>query len=413
LRHGNRRQLLAAGLAAVSLTAVIAIAATALNSGGAGPGLRSPGPANATGTGPPTPPGTALVARLAVGGNPVFSWAPDGRHLLVSDDTGSRVYDRFGKLVSESGPIEGWLDAGHLISGDGTVTDIASSHPATSPAGSSVLANGYGSAVIVPARPAQCGDPTVEWYRGGSLDRSSDAVTPLGWSVDGRYVVLGHETCDGSVPTGSWQGQVQVVEFASGRVLATLPGVRGEVAFSPDGGSIAAQSGADLEVADLDTGGVDTVPAVRFLGWLDQESLFAAHGSQIEFIDLDPLDISSAVYVRWQASSPQGLHLAGDLTGAALAVLAADGSQLIDLSTAGLTLEPSASSAGAAGAGGAVATYLQQNWWSPDGGMLAIESSDGATIALLSVDPSHPGSPVGSPVARDKQETRSFDRVRC
>jgi hypothetical protein len=136
---------------------------------------------------------------------------------------------------------------------------------------------------------------------------------------------------------------------------------------------------------------VDTVPAVRFLGWLDQESLFVEHAGQIEFIDLDPLDIPPTTYARWQASSPQGLHLAGDLSGAALAILAADGSPLMDLSSAGLTLAPSAGAA-AGGDGGTIATGLQPDWWSPDGGMLAIESSDGSSIALFSVDPSHPAS---------------------
>ncbi len=128
-----------------------------------------------------------------------------------------------------------------------------------------------------------------------------------------------------------------------------------------------------------------TIPGIRFLGWLDQESLFAASGSQIQFIDLDPIDVSTATYGEWKTSSPSGLELAGDLSGAARAILATNGSQLLDLSSAGLAAEryPAA---------GESETYLQPNWWSPDGGMLALESSDGASISLISVDPSHPGS---------------------
>jgi hypothetical protein len=34
----------------------------------------------------------------------------------------------------------------------------------------------------------------------------------------------------------------------------------------------------------------------------------------------------------------------------------------------------------------------QKSWWSPDGRMLALESSDGSSLALISVDPTKPGS---------------------
>jgi hypothetical protein len=368
---------------------LLAIAAGALYPRDAGSATTSPGPL-ATGTGPPTPPGTGLVARLRVGAGAAFSWAPDGRHLLVSDEAGSRVYDRFGKLVSEFGPVEGWLDASHLVGGDGTVAEISHSQPGAAPAGSRVLASGHGAAAIIVSQPTGCGDPLVNWYRDGKYVKANESVTPLGWSSDGRYVLLGHETCDASAPAAGWQGQVQVVEFASGHAAATLPNVRGEIAFSPDGGSIAAQSGADLDVADLDTGEPETIPGARFLGWLDQESIFLAFGSQIQFADLDPVDVSTALYGQWRASSTTGLQLAGDVTGAARQIVTANGSNLLDLSSAGLAAERYPA------VGQAAETYLQPDWWSPDGGMLALESTDGTFIALISVDPSRPGSWSGS-----------------
>ena len=246
-------------------------------------------------------------------------------------------------------------------------------------AGTEVIASGHGSAAIVTSSPAGCGDPTVDWFRDGKYVKVGESVTPIGWSPDGKYIVLGHETCDSSAPAQGWRGQIQVVEFASGHVAATIPNAQGEIAFSPDGGSIAAQAGVDLEVADLDSGEPQTIPGVRFLGWLDQESVFLAAGSKIEFADLDPLEISTASYAQWKTSSPAGLQLAADSTGAARAVLAADGSTLLDLSSAGFVAEryPAPDDP--------VVTYLQPAWWSPDGSMLALESADDTSIALLSV----------------------------
>jgi WD40 repeat protein len=381
-RRGRRE---AFALATVLVVVAVVASAGILGLGGSGSGPATGSPAKATGTGLPTPPGTGVVARLPTGANATFAWAPDGAHLLVSDGSGSRVYDRFGKLISEFAPVEGWLDAGHLIGGDGYVADISHSHTGLSPADSRVVANGHGSAAIIVTRSACGGDPVVDWYRDGHYVRAQETVTPFGWSPDGEDVVLGHMACDPAdgVDRGA-KGPVQLVDFASGRVLATLPDVRGEMAFSPDGESLAAQSDSDLNVVEIDSGGISTVPGIRFLGWLDVETIFAASGSRIEFVDLDPPDVSPVAYAEWQAVSPEGIHLSADLSGRALRVSASDGTVLLDLSSAGLVAERYPA------AGEPVVSALQPSWWSPDGGMLALESSDGTSLVMLSVDPSRP-----------------------
>jgi hypothetical protein len=371
----------------VAALIVLALVGTALALGSriGGPGVQNGGPA-ATGSMLPTPAGTGVVARLPIGPGATFSWSPDGAHLLVSDESGSRVYDRFGRPISEFPSVQGWLDASHLIDGNGRVAGIGHSQADTSPAGSEVLASGHGSAAVFVARGPCAGDPTVKWYRDGRYLRD-EQVTPFGWSTDGQLALVGHMSCDATGGAGlSPRGNVQLVDVASGRVVATLPAVRGEMAFSPGGDSLAAQSDSNLEVADVDTGNLDMIPGVRFLGWLDDETIMAARNSRIELIDLDPLDVSSVAYAVWQAESPTGLHLAADLTGAARAILASDGTALMDLSSAGLVAEryPSANEP--------VVTALQPSWWSPDGAMLALESADGTSLALLSVDPSKPAA---------------------
>jgi WD40 repeat protein len=370
------------------VVAAVAIAAVVLGGDAAG---AVTGGANATSSGPPTPAGTGIVARLPLGPAGGFSWSPDGLHLLVSGASGSRVFDRFGKLVSEFAPGEGWLDAGHLIGGDGRVVAISHSQAGTSPPGTSVLANGHGSAAIVGTRPA-CGDPLVEWYRNGRLEPTQESVTPLGWSPDGEDVVLGHQTCDASgglAPATAgqgWTGTVRVVDFASGSVLVTFQDVRGELAFSPSGEAIAVQTGSGIEFADVDGGQPLSLPDAQFLGWLDDETMYGQAGGRIELLETDPPDVGAGSYKEWKAMGPSGLQIAGDLTGAALRIFGSDGSTLLDLTTAGLVVERYPTP------GEPVVTALQQAWWSPDGRMLALESRDGATLALISVDPNQPGS---------------------
>jgi hypothetical protein len=158
------------------------------------------------------------------------------------------------------------------------------------------------------------------------------------------------------------------------------------MALSPGLTSLAAQSDANLEIVDLAGGPEETLAGTRFLGWLDDETLYAVSGSQLELVDLDPLAVNAAAGNEWQAESPTGLHLAADLTGAALRIVASDGTTLVDLSSAGLVAEryPAANDR--------VVSALQPGWWSPDGRMLVLESADGASLVLLSVDPTKSGS---------------------
>ncbi len=306
----------------------------------------------------------------------------------MSSQEGSRVYDRFGKLVSEFGGAQGWLDASHVVGYDGSVTAIDRSQPGAPRPNSWVVANGHGSAAIIVAVPACVGDPLVNWYRDGAYVKAQEKVSPFGWSPDGRFILKGHLDCSSEdAELHGWKGPVDVVDFATGHVVATAPGVRGEMAFSPDLTMLAAQSDADLEIVDLGGQSVETLPGTRFLGWLDAETLYAVAGSQLKLVDLDPLAMMDASGDEWQAESPTGLHLAADLTGAARRIVAQDGTTLLDLSSAGLVAERPT-------VGDRVASALQQSWWSPDGRMLALESSDGTSLVLISVDPTMKGSHV-------------------
>ncbi len=383
----RRRRQVVAGVA-VLLVAVIATAGLLVLRGGGQPEAGGAGASeSATASDLPTPAGTGLVARLPIDQYSTFSWAPDGGHLLVSSQSGSRVYDRFGKLVSEFGGFEGWLDAGHLVGVDGSVVPMDQSLSNGPSPNAWVVANGHGSAAIIVAVPACVGDPTVNWYRDGGYEKAQEKVSPFGWSPDGQLLLKGHLDCTSEdAELHGWKGRVDVVDFATGRVLATAPAVRGEMAFGPDMTILAAQSDADLEIVELGGESIETLPGMRFLGWLDAETLYAVSGSQLELVDLDPLDTIPVDGDQWQASSPTGLHLAADLTGAARRIVAEDGTTLMDISSAGLVAERYPV------AGQPVSPMLQPGWWSPDGRMLALESSDGASLALFSVDPTKPGS---------------------
>jgi hypothetical protein len=356
------------------------------------------------------PQGTGLVARLSLGDYGSFEWAPDGEHLLVRDDSGSRVYDRFGKLVSMFGPIEGWLDAKHLIGGDGYVADIRESHTSGPVSNSWVVASGHGSAAIIVAVPGCVGDPIIDWYRNGGYQKAGEKATPYGWSPDGKLVLLGHFECGpGDAELHGWKGPVDVIDFASGRVLATAPAVRGEMAFNPSGTRLAAQSDHDLEILDIATGQVKTVPDARLLGWSDDDYVYCltTAGSLALVGATAKIHDFGGVVANWAIPSSVGPRVEVDGTGRALRIAGADEkTTLLDLSSTSLLVDANQPS-------DHMVSALQARWWSPDGGMLALESSDGTSLELFSVDPSAAGSiggalptPIGSPGA-----IRELDRT--
>lgn len=384
-----RRWTVSVGAAAVLIGVVVGAGLLGLRGGGQ-PAVS--GPLSAM---PATPAGTGVVARLPIGQYATFSWSPDGAHLLVSDiETESRVYDRFGKLVSKFGPVEGWLDSGHLIGGDGYVADINTSHTGGPTANSWVVANGHGSAAIIVAVPACTGDPLVDWYRDGRYVRANEKVTPFGWSPDGRLILRGHLDCSGQdAELNGWKGPVDIVDFATGHVLATAPAVRGEMAFNPSATRLAAESDKDLEIVDVATGQVKTVPNARLLGWADDDYVYCltTDGSVALVAATAKIPpFNGIVAGGWPIPSSNGPELVVDTAGAATRILGTDHkTTLLDLSSTSLIAESGLASSYRVSA-------LRQSPWSPDGRMLALESSDGTSLALFSVDPKTSGSIAGA-----------------
>ena len=105
---------------------------------------------------------------------------------------GKRHLSRFGKQVSQFGQFEGWLDATHLISGDGHVTSIDEPYTGGPTSNSWVVGSGHGSAAIIVAVPGCTGDPLIDWYENGQYVKVGEKATPYGWSPDGKLVLLGH-----------------------------------------------------------------------------------------------------------------------------------------------------------------------------------------------------------------------------
>jgi len=357
---------------------------------------QSPGGATPYGT----PGRTGLVTRLPLGGQ--VSWAPDSQHLLVASQAQSIVYDRFGNSVATFGQVEGWLDATHLVSGDGRVAAIDEPYTGAPQDNSWVVASGHGAAAIVVAVPGCVGDPEIEWYRDGHLDTAREEATPFGWSTDGKLVLLGHHNCaDSSAPADNWKGSVDVVDFASGRVLASAPNVRGDMAFNPSATLLAAQSDANLEIVTIAGGAVRTIAGARFLGWFDDDHLYYMANSTLEMLNLRAGASASAPVGsgEWQVPSSSGTWLVVDAAGAARRIATADGTTtLLDLSSAGLLVPEGEASVQAPSA-------LQQPLWSPDGRMLALAARDATFLALFSVT-DLPGSiegalptPIASPQA--------------
>jgi WD40 repeat protein len=362
-------------------------------------------PISTTPTPDATPQRTGLVARLPIGQYGSLSWAPDGQHLLVRDDAGSRVYGRFGNLVSSFGQYEGWLDATHLISGDGHVAGIDEPYTGGPTSNSWVVAGGHGSAAIIVAVPGCIGDPILDWYKNGGYVRAGEKATPFGWSPDGKLLLLGHMNCsEQEAQMHGWKGPVDVVDFATGRVVATAPGVRGNMAFNPSGTRLAAESDKNLEIVDFATGKVKTVPGARLAGWSDDDRLLCLTTSGSLALVGATADVPpfNGIVENWSIASPAGAALGVDKDGLPLRIWAADGkTTLLDLESSSLVVRPDL----AVDLSPSQPRYssLLHSPWSPDGRMLALQSSDGTSVALISVT-DLPGSiagalptPIGSP----------------
>jgi WD40 repeat protein len=373
------------GAAAILIGVVVGAGLLQLRGSGQPAASASPSVTLATEATLVTPAGTGVVARLPIGQFGSVAWSPDGAHLLVSDDSGSRVYDRFGKLVSTFGQKEGWLDATHLISGDGHVSNVDENYASPSTWNGGVVANGHGSAAIVVAVPACTGDPLIDWYKNGQYVKTGEKVTAFGWSPDGRLVLLGHLDCSSQdAELNGWKGPVDIVDFATRRVLATAPAVRGAMAFNPSATRLAAESDQNLEIVDIATGQVKTVANARLLGWSDDDYVYClttAGSVALVGATAQIRDFGGIVAGGWPIPSSTGPRLEVDVTGAATRVASADEkTTLIDLSSAGLVAERGQAS-------GYKVSSMRQTPWSPDGRMLALESSDGTSLALISVDP--------------------------
>jgi hypothetical protein len=390
------------GLAAILVGVVATAGLLTLRSGGLQPASSGAGGSTAatpqdSPAGPQQPSG--LVARLPLAGQ--LSWSPDGKYLLDASDR-SVIYDRSGNFVTSYGHLVGWLDATHLISGDGHVVSMDEPYTGGPTSNSRVVANGHGAAAVVVAMPGCIGDPIVDWYKNGAYVRAGEKVTPYGWSPDGKLALLGHMDCSNAeAQLRGWKGPVDVVDFTSGRVLATAPAVRGEMAFNPSATRLAAQSDADLEVVTIAGGSVQTIPGARFLSWLDDDHLYYMAGADVEMLVLRSGASAAAPAPKneWAVTSPVGQHLVVDASGAARRIVSADWTTtLLDLSSASLSVfaNPAADP---------MTSSLQRRLWSPGGRLLALASSDGTSVALFSVT-DLPGSvagalptPIGSPQA--------------
>jgi len=393
-RVRDGRWAIALGVAAIFVGAVVGVGLIGLR-GGSGPGSSGPSPSPQASSGTlATPAGTGIVASLPFG---QFAWSPDGAYLLVwgGDDYVTRVYDRFGRLVSQFGSIESWLDATHVIDGDGYVADVLTSHTGGPTANSWTVGSGHRSAAIIVGVPGCVGDPIIDWYRNGRYVKADERATPFGWSLDGRLLLLGHMSCSSAdAETYGWKGPVGVVDFSSGRVLATAPDVRGEMALNPGATRLAADSDKDLEILDIASGSVKTVQNARLLCWEDDDHVYAlTTGGYLALVGATAgIPDFGGVVVAWAVPSSIGPSVEIDPTGRALRIEGADPkTTLLDLSSASLVVESYPTS------DLHQLSAAQPHWWSPDGRMLVLQSSDQRSLDLISVDPAGPAETGGAP----------------
>ncbi|HEX7544508.1 MAG TPA: hypothetical protein VF361_06870, partial [Candidatus Limnocylindrales bacterium] len=169
------------------------------------------------------------------------------------------------------------------------------------------------------------------------------------------------------------------------------------MAFNPSGTRLAAQSDQNLEIVDIATGQVSTLPNVRLLGWSGDDDVYCltAAGNLAGFGATPEFPPFNGILTGWEITSSIGLTLDTDASGTPVWIIGLGGKVALDLESADL--------ARVRDAGDPTSTLLRSPW-SPDGRMLALKSADGTSLALISVDPSQAGAigsalptPVGSP----------------
>lgn len=375
------KQVSGVGRAVVVLSMATAVAACSTL-------VASPSPPPPVGPTHDTPAGSAIVAKLPVPQYGIFSWSPDGRYLLVGNQNGSIVYDREGRQVSQFPGEAGWLDATHVIGPDDSVRSVADSPGLGYMPNAWVVASGHGSAMVVVSVPGCVGDPWIDWYRDGDFVHTDEQLTPFGWSPDGRFALEGHMTCgQEEAELHGWKGDVDAVEISSGKTEVKLTNVRGELAFSPSGKMLAAQSDSDVEIADIDTGSISVAKGVRLLAWVTDQRLALRAGETLEVADLsDGFEVTTPEPSEILVPSViDGVALGIDVHGAAIEVRGPKDS-LFSLRDEKLAIVANPQPA----ANEAVYSVLQPTYWSPDGRMLVLPTADGRAIDLISVDPAKP-----------------------
>jgi WD40 repeat protein len=229
----------------------------------------------------------------------------------------------------------------------------------------------------------------IDWYKNGQYVKAGEKVTPFGWSPDGRLVLLGHLDCSSQdAELNGWKGPVDIVDFATRRVLATAPAVRGAMAFNPSGTRLAAQSDGNLEIVDIATGQVKTIANTRLLGWSEDDYVYCltAAGSVARIGATAETPAFTGIVVAWPIVSSIDLQLVVDPHGTASRIMAADGKATV-LDLAPENLGPVRDVGEATSTPQPRLSALWRSPWSPDGRMLALESSDGTSLVLISVDP--------------------------